>query len=383
MNQAVASTKTDLLARVSSVAPLLGETAAQSENERRLCPAAIDALHNAGLFGVWVPGEVGGFDAGLVEQTEVMIAVAHADMSACWTMMIGNTVTGVLASSLPDAGLADVFAGERLPVAAGSLKPSGKALRVDGGYRVTGKWGFGSGIHHSSWISANCMTQVEGQPRPIALAVPISQVEVFDDWHVAGLCGSGSSSYAVDDVYVPDTHVLSPTPLRGSTRNGYTRLRIPLEHASVSLGGARRALDETAAMAAAKHRLVDPQSVSEKQSFQVELGKLEAQWHTLRAGVLDGAEALEDAIKVATQDDGASFDPTQVSAVAARLRGVCAYATESALVIGGRALRYAGAGAVLSDHPLQRIYRDLTVSAQHVMVSDESYEALGKIALEQ
>ena len=111
-------------------------------------------------------------------------------MSACWTMMIGTTVTGVMAAGLPDEGLDEVFSGERLPIAAGSLKSSGRAEPVSGGYRVSGTWGFGSGIHHASWIVANCLLTERGEPRQpvegISLAVPIAEVEVEDDWHVAG-----------------------------------------------------------------------------------------------------------------------------------------------------------------------------------------------------
>lgn len=361
-------TQAELLERVASIASLLSDTASASEQQRTLCADAVAALHREGLFRLWTPREVGGYDLDLDTHVMVMLAVAHADMSACWTMMIGNTVTGVMASCLSDTGLAEVFVGADMPVAAGSLKPDGRAAPVAGGYRVSGKWGFGSGIHHADWISAHCICAPDAEdPFPLTLAIPVAEVCVLDDWHVAGLCGSGSSTYEVRDVFVPHSRAFERTPRRGSPRTGNPGPRIPLEHASVSLGGARRALDEAAATARSKRRLVERHSVAEKQAVQVELGKLDAEWQSLVAGVRDGARRLD-----ADYDD---------QAIAVDLRAVCALATERSAVIGGRCLRIAGAGAVHTSHVLQRTFRDLTVSAQHYMISDGAYETLGKLRL--
>ena len=359
----------DVLARIAEVASLLDRTAAESERLGTLCPQAVDALHNAGLFGMWVPREAGGADVGLDVQVDALVALARADMSACWTVMIGNTVTASLAASLPAEGFREVFAGDRVPVAVGSLKPSGRAERVDGGYRVSGRWGFGSGIRHAAWIVANCLTGDGDTRRNVALAVPIAAVEVIDDWRVAGLCGSGSCSYAVRDVFVPERRVLGAQQ-RGTFFNANAGLRIPIEHAAVSLGGARRALDETIALSATKRRLGDRATVASKQSFRVEIGKLEAQWATLLAGVRSAAAELSEAVGTPT-----------VGSAAGKLKAVCAYVAEQSLAIGGRALRYAGAGAVHETAVLQRVYRDLVVAAQHAMVADSAYEEYGEAAL--
>ena len=362
----------EILARVARIAPILDRTAAESERRRTLCPEALNALHATGLFGLWGPAEVGGYDVDLVTQVDVLIEVARADMSACWTLMIGNTVTGVMAAGLPDEGLAEVFVGDRLPIAAGSLKPSGEAEPVPGGYRVSGKWGFGSGIHHASWIVANCLLTEGGESKHsaegISLAIPIAEVDVADDWHVAGLCGTGSSSYSVADVFVPQRRAIQAPPKRGSFQSANPGPRLPIEHASVSLGGARRTLDEIARLAMSKHRLMDPNAVAGKESFQLELGSLEARWSTLVAGVRDSAAVLWGAMQ--------SAQP--IGPAATKLKAVCAYAVEESLTIGGRAFRQAGAAAVHESHVLQRVFRDLAVSAQHVMVSDTAYVEFGK-----
>ena len=177
-----------LLDRVADIFPLLDETAAQSEQLRRLCPQAVEALHEKGLFGLWVPVECGGYNVDLATQIDVMIAVARADMSACWTIMIGNSIISIMALGLPDEGLAEVFSEAQLPVAAGSLKSSGEARGVEAGYVVNGHWRFGSGIQHARYIVANC--RLADSKQNLSFAIPITEVTIYDDWYVAGLSGS-------------------------------------------------------------------------------------------------------------------------------------------------------------------------------------------------
>ena len=93
---------------------LLNDTAAESERSRKLCAVAVNALHQAGLFGLWAPTEVGGYDTDLVTQVDVMIEVARADMSACWTLMIGASITSIMAVGLPETGLLEVFNGSKV-----------------------------------------------------------------------------------------------------------------------------------------------------------------------------------------------------------------------------------------------------------------------------
>ena len=364
------NTREAILAGIEQVAPLLDRTATRSERERTLCQEAVDALHDAGLFGMWVPQEAGGLATDLVTQVDALIALARADMSAAWTLMIGNTVTGTMAARLPDAGFAELFRGSKMPVAAGSLRPDGVATPTeDGGYRVTGTWGYGSGIHHAEWIVANC--RVEGGDQAgarIALAIPIAEVTIADDWHAMGLRASGSSTYSVKDIAVPASRVHGDQ-LRGTPLAANPATRLPLEHASVSLGGARRALDEVRKLAATKRRLGTRSSLADNPTFRRDLGRLEAEWSSLAAAVR--AAALE------LQNDAIAQAQDTTSAIAIRLHAICTHATERSLTIATKALRPAGASATLSGHPLERLHRDLTTAAQHVMISDTAYETLG------
>ena len=362
--------RASVLASVEQVAPLLDRTAARSERERTLCREALDALHDAGLFGMWVPREAGGLAADLATQVDALIELARADMSAAWTLMIGNTVTGTMAACLPDAGFAEVFGGPRMPVATGSLRATGRATpTATGGYRVSGSWGFGSGIHDAEWIVANCRVDggESGTPERVSLAIPIADVSIADDWHASGMRGSGSSSYSVRDVDVPPRRILGERQ-RGDPFAAAPGARLPLEHASVSLGGARRALDEAANLASTKRRMGASSSLASDPTFRRDLGRLEAEWSSLAAGVRAAVLELE------------AEPPPQPAATAkaTHLHAVCAFATEQSLAIASRAIRHAGAGAGMEGQPLERIHRDLTIATQHVMVADTAYVALGE-----
>ncbi|MYE24642.1 MAG: hypothetical protein F4Y01_11990 [Gammaproteobacteria bacterium] len=363
--------RASVLASVEQVAPLLDRTAAESERERTLCREALDALHDAGLFGMWVPQEAGGLGADLVTQVDALVELARADMSAAWTLMIGNTVTGTMAACLPDAGFREVFGGPRMPVAAGSLRATGRATSTaTGGYRVTGTWGFGSGIHHAEWIVANCRVDggESGTHERVSLVIPIADASIADDWRASGMRGSGSSSYSVREVDVPARRVLGERQ-RGDPFAAAPGARLPLEHAAVSLGGARRALDEVANLAATKRRMGASSSLANDPTFRRDLGRLEAEWSSLAAGVR--AAVLELEAEPPPQ-------PATSTANATHLHAVCAFATEKSLAIASRAIRHAGAWAGMEGQPLERIHRDLTIATQHVMVSDTAYEALGE-----
>lgn len=170
------------------------------------------------------------------------------------------------------------------------------------------------------------------------------------------------------DVFVPQRRAIQAPRKRGSFQNANPGPRLPIEHAAVSLGGARRALDEVVRLAASKRRLMDSAILARKESFQLELGALEARWWICAAGVRESAGELWQAMETARP-----IDPP-----ATKLKAICAHAVEESLAIGGRAFRQAGASAVQSSDVLQRIYRDLAVAAQHAMVSDAAYAEFGK-----
>ena len=154
--------RAELLARVASLTPLIEEYAARSEVLGTLAPEVAAALRQAGLFRLWSASEVGGYDINLADQLEILVAVAQADMSTCWSLMISASSSAVMAARLPNEGVSQLFGDGPWPTAAASLNPSGRARRGTGGYRVSGRWGFGSG-------SARQLTRHAAPPRSCRL----------------------------------------------------------------------------------------------------------------------------------------------------------------------------------------------------------------------
>ena len=120
-------------------------------------------------------------------------------------MFIAATVTGRALSALSDEAVNELFAGGTFPIMAGSLKPSGTATQVDGGFRVSGQWAWGSGVHHADYVIVPVFK--DDKTGVITAVVPRAQVKIIDNWHALGINGSGSSDYALDDVFVPDHFV--------------------------------------------------------------------------------------------------------------------------------------------------------------------------------
>lgn len=370
--------RAELLARVASLTALIEDSAGRSEALGTLAPEVVVALRQAGLFGLWSAVEVGGYDIGLADQLEILVAVARADMSTCWSLMIGASGSAVMAARLPDEGVARLFGDGPWPTAASSLTPGGRARHSAGGYRVSGRWGFGSGIRHARGVMANCLVEDAGAgdgPRQISAFVPLDEVEILDDWNVSGLRGSGSNSYIIDDAFVPDCFIAVTQPLtlyRGGARAAVQHLRLPIEHGAIALGGARRAIDEVTRQATSKRRLTETRTVADTQLFQVELGRMEAQY----AGLIAGTRAAATAFDAALPGPEAGL-----AEAAASMRAICAHVTEACQAIVARCLRQAGAGAILPGNPLERLHRDMTVAAQHYMIGDSAYEALGRLRL--
>ena len=197
------------LAAAEAVGPTLREHAEENERLRHLAAPVVDALHEHQLFSIFAPAEVGGANISPDGHVEVTAALAAHDASAGWCVMIGAHESAWLGSRLPDAGIERAFGAERWPVAAGQPFPGGEARPVEGGWRISGRWGWGSGIHHADWVIAQGILndgaeRESGPPELVTAAVPRERVEIEDTWHVAGLQGTGSNHYRLDDEFVSE-----------------------------------------------------------------------------------------------------------------------------------------------------------------------------------
>jgi len=206
--------------------------------------------------------------------------------------------------------------------------------------------------------------------------VPTSEVEIHDTWQVAGLRGTGSCDFSlrehpVDAAFTWDME--RAVPRRGGA---LYRLGMPgfvaNEHAAFALGVARRALDAVIALAGGKARGMTPTLLGDRPTFQRFVGAAEARLRAARALAVEANAAAWQ-----TVSEGGRLTPRRH----AELRAVAVHATEAALDVVTSAFRYAGGGALHESSPLQACLRDLNAAAQHFMVSDSAYEALGQFVL--
>ena len=368
-----------LLDSVQQVRPTLLAGADEAESLATLPKATVDALYESGLLRLKLPAVLGGAEADPVIQLDVLEAISYIDTSAAWCTMIGASAASFPGAFLPQEALAQVYAGGRPPKAAGVFMPTGYAVPVPGGYRVTGRWAFASGIRHAEWVSAAAKVQQDGpEQSPITAVMPASQVEIHDNWQVAGLRGTGSNDFSVSDLFVPQEFAWDRANSRPKRGGLLYRLHfvgyVSNEHAAFALGAARRALDEIIAMAQAKWRGfgLSQSSLASRGAFQRAVGHGDLQLRAARAMVW---QVFEDAwAKMCRDGDLTASDY-------ALMRSSATYATEVALQVATLAFRYGGANALYEGHILQRCLRDINAAAQHLMVSDTAYESHGQFAL--
>ena len=374
-----------ILEAVASLRDVATACASECEALETLAPAMVTALGDSGLWALKLPAELGGAEADPVTQAEAIEAMTYIDTSAGWALMIGATSIGWPGAYLPEAGMRKVFGdGGRLPTAAGSGGVSGSAVAVDGGYRVTGRYPFGSGIRHAGWVIAGAPVSRgdDGPPEARTFVVPIDEVTVhLDSWHVAGLKGTGSCDFSFEDVFVPSEMSWDRTIMaNGRQERGgpIFRLGMPAftsnEHAAFGLGCARCALELVGEIASKKRRGtgVSLMAIADRPVFQHFYGAADQRLKAVRAHALQLYEQVwQTACSGQTPDARAQ----------AEMRACGVLVVETCVDIVNQAFHYAGGAALQESSVLQRYWRDINASAQHMAVSNAGYEAYGQVLL--
>ena len=369
-----------LLDAVASVRDVVAACADESERLGTLAPAAVDAIREAGLFTLKLPMPLGGAEADPVTQMEVIEELAYIDAAAGWCLMIGATAIGRPGAFLRDEAIAEMFAGGRIPTAATATSITGKAIPVSGGYNLTGRWPFASGVRHAEWMVAGATVPAKAntEETSITLVYRVSKAHIHDNWHVMGLEGSGSNDISVKDLFVPAAFTWETAmwnPRRGDAiyrmgRPGF----VANEHPAIALGIARRALDEIIASAPNKKRGNPPtSSLADREAFRGDIARCDFR---LRAARALSHEVYERAHEITCSGQ------VPDDAVQSEMRAVAAHVTFEAVDVATIAFRYTGGSAIHRGHILQRCLRNINAAAQHFMVSDSALENYGATLLD-
>ncbi|TXI40503.1 MAG: acyl-CoA dehydrogenase [Mycobacterium sp.] len=355
---------------------LVAAEAAASERDRTLTAALVEEMWASGLMSSFNPVEAGGVEPSFAEMIETWIEMAWQDGSFGWIGIANLPSSFAAACYLPDEGFAEVFTANANHVTmGGQFFPNGQGVAVDGGYRVSGSWSFGSGTGHAEYVCAGFFPMVDGQPVMAPGGLPEMHVAVIprdeiifkDGWHVQGLKGTGSYDYAVEDVFVPASRtfpLFSHTPNRGgspATRMGLMPVTAA-GHASWALGVAKSMLDDVQDMAATKFRMSDMASLASRPTFQKDLALNVSAWRAARLLILD-AFATAEAVVAA----GGELTPT----LRADMRAAAVYATDVARRCAEWAHLAAGTTSIREGSRLERAFRDIYTGTQHAFISEK------------
>lgn len=294
-----------ILKRAYEAAPVLREEASAGEQQRQLTPRAVQALRSTGAFRMAMPAAWGGPEVDLPKQLEIVERLCWADGSAGWCAAVGAD-GGYYSAALADD------AGRRLypdldAVTAGWVQPAGTLHIVDGGYRLSGRWSFGSGCTHADVILGGAIehsdrgpvASSEGHPETRIAMLPAEQFTILDTWNPTGLAASGSHDYCIEDAFVPadQTFRFDESRREGALYAwpGLFLARMP----AVPLGIARAALDTAEHLLAGKILMPENQPARDSPRVRAGLARAEAMvgsarsyafdvvgdfWATLRAG---------------------------------------------------------------------------------------------------
>ena len=365
---------------------LVAEEAADSERNRTLTGRIVDALWDSGLMTWCNPVEAGGSEPTFAEMIATWIELAWQDGSLGWIGIANLPSAAACAAYLPDDGFAEVFTahGNRVTVG-GQFFPNGLGETLDGGYRITGAWNFGSGTGHSQYVAAGFIPTVGGEmvtgddgiPPLLVAVIPRHEIVFTDGWNVQGLKGTGSYDYNVTDVFVPGSRtfaLFTRTPERGGSAAFHMGL-IPITaagHASWALGVAKSMIDDVTELAATKVRMGDDASIANRASFQRNLSHHRALWTAAHLLVVTTFADVEQAVA-----DGQTLTP----AMRADLRVAATFATESSREIVQWAHLAAGTSAIREGSRLERAFRDMYTGTQHVFIGEKTYIDAAKIHL--
>jgi alkylation response protein AidB-like acyl-CoA dehydrogenase len=256
---------TSILESVQNLEPLVRADVPEMQATRRLTPAVVDGLRASGVFGMALPDSLGGPGLSPLEQFEVLEALTYADGSVGWCAMIGSD-SGYLPGFLDDDAVSELYPVPNM-VSAGKIQPMGTARRSGDGWRVTGRWDFGSGSTHADRFlggvllcdaTGDLLTNEQGRPCVRVAHLPREAVTVHDTWNSIGMRATASNDFEVTDAHIPDNWIFDAF---GPMSREDPLYRLPMwfivKHAGNTTALARRAIDE--AVEAAKTKTVMPQ----------------------------------------------------------------------------------------------------------------------------
>jgi alkylation response protein AidB-like acyl-CoA dehydrogenase len=365
----------DHLARAKSLATLIEKEAIATEIERTATTKTVAALRDAELFWSLVPRDMGGAGLDLVAGIEIWEELSRADGSTGWALMANATSTAIAATHCGNGAVDMMFGGGERAITSGMFGPGGKCIEVTGGYQGGGKFSFGSGCAHASWLGGGMMLLDGGKPRLLpdgtpqvrVFFVPRAKARILDNWNVIGLIGTGSFDYEITEQFVAEDFTMERTSTKSQRGGPLYDLGFAAfgsaGHAAVALGLMKRALEEIAQIASLKKRAGYPSPIAGNQVFMYEFGLNEAAYWSARAYVLSVFANVQDTVL-----SGGALSPEQRG----RMRQCTTWTHKVAADVVRFCHMWGGSESVRNPTALGRCMRDMYVATQHIYVDPKT-----------
>ena len=377
---------TDYLQKARELAPTLAAASDEIEELRELPERIVEALIEGGFFRMLLPRSLGGAELDPLTYVQVLEEIAKADPSTAWCLG-QNSGCSMSAPYLEPAVAREIFGPPRGILAWGpDLPGAGRGVAVEGGIRVTGRWGFATGSRHATWLGAHVpIFEPDGTPRvnpngrPFVRTVlfPKSSAEIIDNWHVIGLRGTGSDSYALNDLFVPQKYTCSRDNEAERREPGLlyrftSGMIYAMGFSNVSLGIARGALEAFVELARDKIPRGARKTLRENNVIQSEVAQSEAKLRSARAFI---HTTLREMWEEAEEKGDFGLDKHW------QLRLASTWAIHQARDVVAAIYHAAGATAIFNDNPFERRLRDIHAGTQQGQGRPIHFETVGQILL--
>jgi alkylation response protein AidB-like acyl-CoA dehydrogenase len=378
-------TTSELVAAAQAIAGLVATEAAASERNRQLSAASVKAMADAGMWRILTPRTYGGSEAGLRSQVDTLLVIAAADPAAGWVQMVSNAHCWMV-GNFPVECQDEVFSAGPDTRVPGTLAAQGKAVRLDDGWRLNGRWQFASGVDLGDWllIGAIADTQPDSTDRALHVIVPKADITVDDTWFTLGLRGTGSKDIVAEDVFVPRHRSMPTRPLfDGVSPHGERHAthvnRLPVlvclsvQLAAAVTGIATSAVDLYVERTKTRRDAYTGRPKAEHVGTQLRIAESQTELDVATMLVRAAADRCD---QVAASGVRLTLDERAV------LKWRAAYIVELCRRATDRIFAAAGAHGVYDDSVLQGRYRDVNTACHHAVADfDSSAEMFGRTRL--
>ena len=376
-------TPEELVRRTTALKPLLAKHASACERGRRPVTEVWNAIRKTGCFYHFVPKKYGGLEFDVGTFIDAMLPLSEGCASTGWVAAFCVEHNWML-SQFPEEFQDEIFGG-KFPyvIAPGVTAPPGKAIPFDGGYQISGRWKWGTGVMNSDWVMVACAIPDDPLKQVLFCALPTEEVTVLDTWHIDGMEGTGSHDIVIADAFVPAHRTMDMNDMRAGTAHGgrlysnpiYRQPMTPFLGVTAAIAGVGVGRAALSAFTEQLQGRVIPGTTlkqSDKASAQMRLGHASVQIETAETLL---RTVLDRNVAYASAPTPATFEQR------ALMRMEIAFAIKLCRDAVGMLLEAGGAGAHMRGNPLQRHFRDVNVMSNHIIYDIDSASELRGRAL--